>query len=102
MVRLACDEEAEYRAGTTTSTDTKRVRQIDVFEQNEIPADRDGPFAVAFDIEVPSDGMHSFAAPHNRIRWSLIVAGEFHGWPGFQRQFPVVVHPCRSGEGPIA
>src|SRR5262249_18889110 len=27
-VRLACDEVAEYRAGTTTSTDTRRVRSI--------------------------------------------------------------------------
>ena len=101
-VRLACDEVAEYRAGTTTSTDTKRVRQIDVFEQNEIPANHDRPFAANFDFEVPSEAMHSFAGGHNRIQWSLIVAGEFHNWPGFQRQYPVVVHPTSPNEVALA
>jgi hypothetical protein len=101
-VRLACDEEAECRAGTTTSTDTKRVRLIDVFEQTEIAADHDRPFAAGFEFDIPGDAMHSFAGEHNRIRWSLIVAGEFHGWPGFERQFSLVVHPCDSGKGPIA
>jgi hypothetical protein len=101
-VRLACDEESVYRAGTTTSTDTKRVRLIDVFEQNEIPAGHDRPLATTFDFEVPADAMHSFAGEHNRIKWSMIVAGEFHGWPGFERHFPVVIHPPSSHEDSIA
>jgi hypothetical protein len=101
-VCLACDEEAVYRAGTTTSTDTKRVRSIDVFEQNEIPANQGAAIDASFDVEVPADVMHSFAGQHNRIKWSFIIAGEFHRWPGFERHFPVVVHPPCSPEDSTA
>jgi hypothetical protein len=101
-VRLACDEVAEYRAGTTTSTDTKRVRSINLFEETEFAGDREPPFGAAFEFDVPADVMHSFAGEHNRVQWLIIVAGEFHGWPGFERQFPVVIHPSCGEEAQIA
>jgi hypothetical protein len=101
-VRLTCHEEADYLAGSTTSTATRQVQSITLFEQAEMAVDGARPYQAEFEFEVPADVMHSFAAEHNRIRWSLNVSGEFHAWPGFERPFPIVVHPACPEESPSA
>ncbi len=91
-VRMVCDEEAEYRQGTTTSTDTKRVRDLQVYEQFDLIVERE-PLAEAFDLRVPADVMHSFEGLHNSIKWKLIVRGEPESWPAYEREFPIVIQP---------
>jgi hypothetical protein len=41
--------------------------------------------------------MHSFAAPHNKIVWSLKVEGVIDRWPDVGEEFPLVVYPRRIG-----
>ncbi|MSR60351.1 MAG: hypothetical protein EXS05_22370 [Planctomycetaceae bacterium] len=92
-VRLVCDEEATFGAGTTTRTETKRVRELEVFSQIDLSIARRLPFTETFDLDVPAAVMHSFEAAHNKIKWTLLVHGEPEGWPEFERTFPVVIHP---------
>jgi hypothetical protein len=42
-------------------------------------------------VDIPADAMHSFASPHNAVRWRLVVRGTPERWPAFTRVFPVVV-----------
>ena len=44
-------------------------------------------------FSIPADTMHSFAAPHNRIVWTLKVRGEIGGWPDVDEDFDLAVMP---------
>lgn len=92
-IRMVCDEEAQYRQGTSTRTDTKRVRELQVYEQFDLQIVGNEPLADSFDLSVPSDVMHSFKGAHNSITWKLIVRGEPESWPAYEREFPIVIHP---------
>lgn len=100
-VRLVCDEEATYRAGTSTSTDSKRVRDVELFSWNDSDEKSLMPIESRFAWAVPDDAMHSFEGTHNKVRWTMIVQGTFPGMAGLrgrfptvvERKFPVVVHP---------
>jgi Protein of unknown function (DUF3592) len=82
-------EEATYRRGTSTSTDRETFATLPV-------ADTADPTAIASGsapLAIPADTMHSFTASHNKIVWSLKIAGEIRRWPDVAEDFPLVVHP---------
>ena len=96
-VLLVCDEEATYRHGTNTRTESHRVFQQSVFRRDQLEVQHGMPLAARFAAEVPCGAMHSFKAEHNEVNWKFIVRGEVAGWPNFERSFPVIV--CPNGHG---
>lgn len=96
-VVFVCEEEATYRHGTNTRTETYRVFQQPVFRREDFQLVHGVPFEVRFPLEVPAAAMHSFQSENNEINWKLVVAGDVAGWPSFQRSFPVIVYPPGDG-----
>jgi hypothetical protein len=84
-------EEATYARGTSTCTDKKTFRRIDVACFTS-PADmRSGRCQVA----LPADAVPSFKSAHNRIVWSLRVEGSIPRWPDLKDEFEIQVRPPR-------
>lgn len=86
-------EQATYRRGTSTTTESKTfasIRLLDTDQPGTIPEG-------SIQITVPADTMHSFEATHNKILWRIDVAGEIPGWPDVAEQFPVDVGPAFPG-----
>lgn len=90
---LACDERATYRQGTDTRTEVKRVFEQRVANSKHFEIRLGVPFERQAELTVPPGAMHSFRAEHNEIAWKLVVRGNLAGWPDFEREFPVVIHP---------
>ncbi len=96
-VLLACDERATFRQGTDTRTEARRVYQERCFLREGFEIHQGLPFESRCQVRVPADAMHSFQANHNEVSWKLIVKGNVVGWPGYQREFPIIVHPSTNG-----
>jgi hypothetical protein len=85
-------EEATYRRGTSTCTDSEVFATVELAAA-DMPHDiREGRRSVT----VPTDTMHSFEACHNKIVWALQVHGEIERWPDVKEQFPIVVLPAST------
>ncbi|MBI5091233.1 MAG: hypothetical protein HZB26_02185 [Candidatus Hydrogenedentes bacterium] len=88
-------EEARYQQGTRTVTATSVFERIVLFE-TENPAEiRAGAVAV----QLPEFTMHSFQAPHNKIVWTVKVAGVIRRWPDIDESFPITVLPLPAPQG---
>ncbi|HEY7368599.1 MAG TPA: DUF3592 domain-containing protein [Thermoanaerobaculia bacterium] len=96
-LKLVGVEEAQYRRGTTTSTDRETFAEITLFES----APGMGGMAASGTarLAVPADTMHSFEAPHNKVIWKLSLRGAIAKWPDVSEEFPIVVTPVREGGG---
>ncbi|MFV2073494.1 MAG: DUF3592 domain-containing protein [Thermoanaerobaculales bacterium] len=84
-------EEATYRRGTDTLTDTEvfaTIRLVDSVNNWEIAK------GIA-EISFPEDTMHSFTAVRNKIVWSIKVKGEVRRWPDVDEEFPLTILPLR-------
>jgi hypothetical protein len=94
-VRLlcVCEEQATKRDGNDVKTETRRVYEEEVFAREQFELRPNMPFEAKTDLHIPPGAMHSFLAPHNQVRWRLVVRGDVAGWPNFEREFPIVVHP---------
>jgi hypothetical protein len=99
-VWLACDEQASYRQGTDTRTETRRVYQERCFLREGIEIHQGLPFESRCQIQVPAGAMHSFHANHNDVSWKLIVKGNVAGRREYQRVFQIVVNPAVNGRAP--
>jgi len=97
-VVLACDEEATFRQGTNSRTHTQRVVETEVFRREALVLKRNEPFATRMELRVPEGAMHTFQSPHNAVKWKLIVRGDLHNWPDFERVFSLLVYPGRHGK----
>jgi hypothetical protein len=96
-VSLVCEEKATYRQGTDTRTESREVHRADLFRREAFEVQDGLPFEAEFDLAVPPGAMHSFKAPHNEIRWKVVVTGDVARWPDYTRCFPVVIRPtCGS------
>jgi hypothetical protein len=93
---LICQEQATYRQGTDTRTETRQVFELEMFHQEDFEVQHGVPFEVLCEFTVPEGVMHSFKAGHNQISWRVVVKGDVAGWPDFKRAFPVIVYP-RNG-----
>ena len=93
-VLLVCEEEATYRQGTNTRTETREVRRQAVFRREGFEVHRGLPFEVQCELNVPAGVMHSFKADHNEINWKVVVEGDVAGWPDYKHSFPVIIRPA--------
>jgi Protein of unknown function (DUF3592) len=89
-VTLKGREEARYRRGTDTRTDTH------VFH-SAVLAEATDPMSIergSGTIRIPAGTMHSFSAYNNKIIWTLTVKGEISRWPDVDESFDVTVSPA--------
>ncbi len=82
-------EEATYRRGTSTSTDTKVFAEIPIFETTEREFLSQGSARVV----VPPGLMHTFESSNNKVLWRLRVRGEIPRWPDVDDEYPIHVMP---------
>lgn len=80
-------EEATYRRGTDTATDTEVFATIPIVSLTDRGQVQHGWRM----LTVPPDAMHSFAAPNNKIVWVLRVRGEVARWPDLDEELPLHV-----------
>jgi hypothetical protein len=88
-IQLEGREEATYRRGSTTTTDTSTFRRFHLIDTTH-PAEIAGGEAL---IDLPVDTMHSFNAGDNRIVWMLIIHGHIARWPDLNDEFEIAVRP---------
>jgi hypothetical protein len=82
-------EEAVYRRGTSTHTDTHTFARLPVVEL-AAPA----PLGTGEGtVSIPAGTMHSFGASRNRVVWKLKLHGEIARWPDVAEEFDLVVEP---------
>jgi hypothetical protein len=98
-VWLVCDEEATYRHGTDTRTESQRVYQQVLLDRDRLDLKRGQPFEANCEIELPRGVMHSFKSEHNEVSWKVVVKGQVAAWPDYERCFPVIVYPHRNANG---
>jgi hypothetical protein len=90
-ITLEGQEEATYRRGTDTHTDTEVFATLPLVEtRNEWEIPRGSA-----EVVIPDDTMHSFEADNNKIVWSLKIAGDIPRWPDVDESLPVTVRPMR-------
>jgi hypothetical protein len=82
-------EEATYKRGTNTATDTQVFAAIPVFETSEREFLAQGSARVA----VPANLMYTFEARSNKVLWRLKVQGEIPRWPDVADEYPITVLP---------
>jgi hypothetical protein len=95
---LICEESATYRQGTDTRTETREVFRQELFRREGFEIGSGLPFETELDLPIPKSVMHSFAAAHNEINWTLVVEGNATGWPAYRRVFPIVIHPAAGDD----
>jgi hypothetical protein len=91
-IRVEAREEATYQRGTRTTTD-KNVFQIIAVTETSSPmqiARGEAKFQIA------ANTMHSFNAPHNKIIWSIKLAGEIPNWPDLMTEYALEVQPTEA------
>lgn len=89
-LRLVGLERATYTRGTDSITDER------VFHERVL-TDVTGDFRQgAVEIAVPHDTMHTFEAPHNQVRWSVVVTLAGDGPATIEEGYEIIVepHPC--------
>jgi hypothetical protein len=96
QVQLVCEEQAVYQQGTDTRRETCRVYRATAFSRRKFDITPHHAFEADFDFTVPSSAMHSFAAPHNAVIWTLLVRGRMARWGDFERRFYVYVYPSQA------
>ncbi|MCS7305465.1 MAG: DUF3592 domain-containing protein [Thermoguttaceae bacterium] len=97
-ILLVCEEEAIYRQGTATRQETVRVYEDRLFRQEDFRIAASEGFQIRCPLVVPPSAMHSFHSPHNKVQWTILVHAQAHGWPPFQRRFPLVILPAHGEE----
>jgi Protein of unknown function (DUF3592) len=90
VVTLKGREEASYRRGTDTHTDTHEFH-------TDVVVDATDPMTIERGngtIRIPAATMHSFSANNNKILWTLTVKGDISRWPDVDESFVVTVTPA--------
>jgi hypothetical protein len=100
-VFLVCEEEAIYRQGTNTRTETREVYRQPVLAREGFEIRQGEPFEAECTLDVPAAAMHSFKANHNAVYWKIVLQGNATVWRPFQRAFPVIVHPGPAHAEPL-
>jgi hypothetical protein len=90
---LVCEEEATFNQGTDIRTETGRVYEELLFQQEDFLIEPSGSYVRNCTVHIPQEAMHSFQGEHHAIHWRLLVRGSAEGWPEFERAFPIIIHP---------
>ena len=98
-LQLRCEEQATYREGTNTRTETREVYTERLYRSNGRKGRRSMPFQATCEFTVPAGAMHSFKSEHNSVTWRLVVEGRVAGWPDYRRDYPVIVCPDEPTRG---
>jgi hypothetical protein len=83
-------ENATYSRGTETVTAQETFFEMEVLstqDRREIGFGEVG-------LVIPSDSMHSFEAPSNKIIWEIEVHGDIERWPDVKETFKIAVLPA--------
>jgi hypothetical protein len=88
-ISLEGREEATYRRGTSSTTDKQIFAKIALVEATQPLEIAAGTTRVA----LPAGTMHTFVASHNKVLWTLKVAGQIARWPDVGEEFELVVRP---------
>jgi hypothetical protein len=83
-------EEARYRRGTDTQTDTHVFLTETIVDATHAPAIARGSGT----IRIPAGSMHTFTAAHNKVMWTLQVTGTIARWPDMDETFDLTVGPA--------
>lgn len=87
-IYLVGEEEAQYRRGTDTATDTQ------VFHEQTLIDTQDPRKSIAGTTGIElADTMPGWKGTHNRIKWSLHVKGEISIWPDVSDRYDITVFP---------
>lgn len=92
-VQLVCTERARYRQGTNTETATERVHVAEIVFDDAMSSGDPAPARLAGRATIPDDAMHSFAATHNDIVWSIEIVRTFRGTAAITRTREFIVAP---------
>ncbi len=98
-LQLRCEEQATYREGTNTRTETREVYTQRLYCGNGRKGRRSIPFQARCELTMPAGAMHSFKSEHNSVTWRLVVQGRVAGWPDYRRDYPVIVCPADPTDG---
>ena len=96
-IRLIFRETATYQQGT----DTKTVTHEETYEEFDMPG---GDFraghmvANVFDMQIPSDGMHTLKVKRNYIQWFVRVEAVIPRLPDFVEEQEIMVLPLLAVE----
>lgn len=90
---LECEEQATFRQGTDTRSETLRVHHEPLRTWRDVRISPGTRFEAIGVVTIPPDAMHSFASEHNAVRWRIVIHGAPARWPPFTRVFPVIVFP---------
>jgi hypothetical protein len=96
QVQLVCEEQAVYQQGTDTRREIRQVYRRAAFSRRKFDIAPHRAFEAEFAFTVPDTAMHSFAAPHNAVVWTLLVRGRMARWGDFERRFYVYVYPSQA------
>jgi len=83
-------EEATYRRGTSTCTDTKSFFILEAASVSHATLMAEG----SANVTLPANTMPTFKSPNNRIIWSLRVRGEIPRWPDLNEEFVIDIAPA--------
>ncbi len=87
-------EQATYRRGTKTRTESEVFAKVPVLDTTDHQAMRSGREK----LTIPRGTMHSFEAENNKIIWTLRVHGDVRFWPDIKDAFRLVVIPFALSE----
>jgi hypothetical protein len=89
-IYLVGEEEAQYRRGTDTATDTSIFYEQALIDTKDPRKVRRGEA----EILLPTDQMPSWKSANNAIKWSLRVRGKISFWPDIKDNYAVTVLPA--------
>jgi hypothetical protein len=88
-ISLIGTEEARFRRGTDTVTDTHEFYRAIVVETSDRGRIETGMVAVT----LPRDSVPSLVADNNKIIWALEIKGDVRWWPDVDDKFEIQVTP---------
>lgn len=95
QVILQAREEAIYQRGTDTITERSIFHEEEIFNGQAVSGAGLGWQSVA----IPAGTMHSFAAAHNKVIWTLRVKGKIPYWPDITDEYVILVTPQTQATG---
>ena len=94
-IKLVGTEQATYRRGTNTHTDTTIFAEHLVMETDNYREMVSGEAVMT----IHPDTMHSFDATNNKIIWMLKVEGDIPKWPDVNQDFVFTILPIETEGG---